>query len=76
MDMSDQRRFGGLGMGLAIASRIALAHGGRITLKSEPGKGSTFAMWLPMRIPRLLSQGPDDFAVRRRQRQNRPARPV
>ena len=49
MDMSDQRRFGGLGMGLAIASKIALAHGGRITLKSEPGRGSTFAMWLPMR---------------------------
>ena len=49
MDMSDQRRFGGLGMGLAIASKIALAHGGRITLKSEAGRGSTFAMWLPMR---------------------------
>ena len=49
MDMSDQRRFGGLGMGLAIASKIALAHSGRITLKSEPGRGSTFAMWLPMR---------------------------
>jgi signal transduction histidine kinase len=48
-DMSDHRRYSGLGMGLAIASRIVLAHGGRITLNSEPGKGSMFAMWLPMR---------------------------
>jgi two-component system sensor histidine kinase/response regulator len=48
VDMSDQRRFGGLGMGLTIASRIVTAHGGRIMLKSEPGQGSTFAMWLPV----------------------------
>ena len=50
MDMSDQRQYGGLGMGLTIASKIVLAHGGRITLNSEPGKGSTFAIWLPMNV--------------------------
>jgi len=50
VDMSDQRRYGGLGVGLTITARIVTAHGGRVTLKSEPGKGSTFAMWLPMRI--------------------------
>ena len=49
VDMSDQRKFGGLGMGLTIAARIVSAHGGRIMLKSEPGKGSTFAIWLPVR---------------------------
>jgi len=49
-DMSDRRRFGGLGIGLTIASRIVNAHGGRITLKSDPGQGSLFAMWLPMRV--------------------------
>ena len=49
-DMSDQRPYSGLGMGLTIASKIVLAHGGRITLNSEPGKGSTFAMWLPMNV--------------------------
>ena len=48
VDMSDQRRYGGLGVGLTITARIVAAHGGRITLKSQPGKGSTFAMWLPM----------------------------
>jgi len=47
-DMTDRRRFQGIGLGLALAQRIVAAHGGRITLKSEPGKGSTFAIWLPM----------------------------
>jgi signal transduction histidine kinase len=49
VDASDQQRLGGLGMGLTIAARIVSAHGGRITLKSEPDRGSTFAIWLPVR---------------------------
>ena len=49
IDMSDRRRFEGIGLGLALANRIIQAHGGQITLKSEPGRGSTFALWLPMR---------------------------
>ena len=52
LDMSDSRRFEGIGLGLALANRIVTAHKGRITLKSEPGKGSTFAIWLPMDEPR------------------------
>jgi len=52
LDMSDSRRFEGIGLGLALANRIVTAHKGRITLKSEPGKGSTFAIWLPMDGPR------------------------
>ena len=48
-DMSDRRRFGGIGIGLTIAARIVNAHGGRITLRSEPGLGSVFTLWLPMR---------------------------
>src|SRR5690606_5955558 len=38
----------GAGLGLAISRRIARALGGDITVESEVGKGSTFALWLPV----------------------------
>lgn len=48
-DMSTTRRFGGMGMGLALAKRIVDAHNGKMTFKSELGRGSLFAMWIPAR---------------------------
>jgi signal transduction histidine kinase len=48
-DMSTTRRFGGMGMGLALAKRIVEAHGGKITFKSDEGQGSLFALWVPIR---------------------------
>jgi signal transduction histidine kinase len=41
----------GTGLGLSLAHRIAEAHGGRIEVESQPGQGSRFIVWLPMRRP-------------------------
>jgi signal transduction histidine kinase len=41
------RRYGGFGIGLWLVREIAVAHGGRVELRSEPGKGSTFIVHLP-----------------------------
>ena len=38
----------GLGLGLPICERIIKNHGGRIEIESEPGKGTTFKISLPL----------------------------
>src|SRR6266567_1820131 len=46
----------GTGLGLMIVQRIVRAHGGRIELESQVGRGTVFRIWLPLheRKPRLL----------------------
>lgn len=49
-DDSNTRIYGGIGVGLTIADRIASLMGGKITLSSELGKGSNFTLFLPIDI--------------------------
>jgi two-component system OmpR family sensor kinase len=46
-DPSRQRGTGGAGLGLSIVAAIVSAHGGRVELRTEPGRGTRFRVLLP-----------------------------
>ncbi|OGO19000.1 MAG: hypothetical protein A2144_12560 [Chloroflexi bacterium RBG_16_50_9] len=48
VDRARSRGSGGTGLGLAIVKGIAEQHGGKVTVTSDPGQGSTFTVWLKL----------------------------
>ncbi len=63
-DPSRTRSSGGAGLGLAIVAAIAGAHGGRAEVRSTPGHGSTFRVYLPHRAPSVPGDLTHDLPAR------------
>jgi signal transduction histidine kinase len=65
VDGSTTRKYGGSGLGLSLARRLARVLGGEIYVDSAPGHGSTFRVELPLeyREPERLSHSPLPFAL-------------
>ena len=60
----------GNGLGLAITHSIVIKHGGRITVGSEEGLGTTFTIWLPA-SPKEQITGKDMVKIKKTARSNR-----
>lgn len=55
-DGSATRQYGGLGIGLTVAKAVVESHDGEIEVESKPGRGSSFAIKLPLLSPKAEAE--------------------
>jgi two-component system sensor histidine kinase SenX3 len=63
VDPARSRETGGTGLGLSIVKHVAADHGGDVQVWSQPGRGSTFTLRLPVAVGPVPSHTPDDRPV-------------
>ncbi|GIG35410.1 sensor histidine kinase [Cellulomonas pakistanensis] len=60
VDPARSRETGGTGLGLSIVKHVAADHGGDVQVWSQPGRGSTFTLRLPVAAGPVPTAAPDD----------------